>query len=86
VTATGPGPAYLEQAAAELDKARADNDKRREIAAEAATNNPALAAKILDDVSDRGMEIAEDFIRMAAVERGLPLCCHGAQPEPEPQP
>ena len=76
---------YLEEAAAELRKARAANEQRREMAVIALRGDPALAAKILAEVNDRTLEIADGFIRLAAIKAGLPPCCHHAQPEPEPQ-
>jgi hypothetical protein len=138
MTTTDPGPTYLEQAAAELGKARADNDKRREIAAIAVDGDPVRAVLILADTEARSTDLAGRFTRLAATagpgwagegaailykalesaenramrtdtspegrqellearlrvaegfarlqEASLPRCCHGAQPEPEPQP
>ena len=62
---------YDEEAAAELRKARAANDKRAEVAAElAGTKLPHL--KIDAEVADRSMEIFEGFARLAAIKAGLP--------------
>ena len=81
----GPGPGYLEEAAAELRHARDDNDRRREIADEYRDASRKIADRILREAADRSAELAGAFTRLAAIERGLPPCCHHAQPEPEPQ-
>jgi predicted metal-dependent enzyme (double-stranded beta helix superfamily) len=81
---TGGTMTNLEDAAAEIAKVRAYNDKRRERAAEMA------AAKLSTDdidridreVADRSMEIASILAALAAIEAGLPPgCCH-ATPAP----
>lgn len=79
MTDPGPRPSYLEEAAIELRKARTANDNR------AATLTSWLsegAVPVLVEVNDRRMEMAEGFTRLAAIERGLPPCCHAARPEP----
>ena len=77
------GPDLLDEAVAELRKARDGNEKRRDIAAEALTYDPKLAAKIQAEVDDRSLEIADGFIRIEEARRP---CCHHAQPEQEQQP
>lgn len=66
----------LEEAAAELRKAREANEKHAKSAAAlaaryAADVDPGTAAEI----GDRRMEIADGFTRLAAIEAGLPPCC-----------
>ncbi len=74
---TDAGNAYLTEAAAELRKARAANDRRRTDAP-----SPQEAAEI----ADRSMELAEGFTRLAAIKAGLPPCYHPARPEPGREP
>lgn len=62
---------YLAAAAAELAKARADNEERAGLAAEMTEmKRPAQAAEILAEVNARRMEIAAALIRIAALDRG----------------
>jgi hypothetical protein len=68
--------AYLEEAAAELRKARADNDRRATFAEELATAKLPGSAEIRAETSARSLEIAEGFTRLAAIEAGLPPCYH----------
>jgi hypothetical protein len=72
---------YSEEAAAEIAKVRAYNDKRRERAAELATTS--IRTDDIDrEVADRSMEIASVLTALAAIEAGLPPgCCH-ATPAP----
>ena len=77
-------PTLLEEAAAELRKARDRNDQRRQIAAE--TGIPAeRAAIILEEADVRSIEITDRFIAIAAIEAGRTCCCHCARPEAGPQ-
>lgn len=70
---------YSEEAAAELRKARDTNDKLFEIAAEKASAKlPFL--DLLREASARSVEIADGFIRLAAIGAGLPA----ASPEETP--
>jgi hypothetical protein len=81
-----PPPSYLQEAADELRAARDANDRYRGRVAEMRSYN-AVAADALDaETADRSMEIAAAFTRLAAIEAGLPPCCHHAQPGQEPQP
>ena len=84
-TDTPPSPAgtCLEEAAAELRKAREVNERRfRSLPSLAAGDVPAEElARILAEVNTRRMEIAERFTRLAAIERGLPPRYHPARPE-----
>jgi hypothetical protein len=41
------------------------------------------AGVILGRVNDRRLEIAEGFTRLAAIEAGLPPCCHALHQDPE---
>lgn len=70
---------YLEEAAAELRKARDDNERR-------ASLTPPLvpAGEIAAEVNRRRLEIAEGFTRLAAIDRNLnlPPCYHLLRPEP----
>lgn len=58
----------LEEAAAELRKARDANEKRRELAAEMA-GAKLRVEDIRREVADRSMELAAAFTRLAAIER-----------------
>ena len=87
---TDTDPGYLEEAAAELRKAREANEARSTAAAEmAAMHRPVQAEEIRAEVADRNMEIfegfarlAEDATRRAAIEAGLPPCgCHETRQE-----
>ena len=84
---TDPGPAaeptLLEEAAAELRKARDANEAR---AGDTRSWLTERDVPVIVAVNDRRMELAAGFTRLAAIERGLPPCCHHAQPEQEPQP
>jgi hypothetical protein len=64
-------PSYLQEAAAELRKASA-----------------VLVHSVQDPVGAAAehRRIAEGFTRLAAIEAGLPPCCHRVQPGQEPQP
>ena len=57
---------YLEDAAAELAKAREANDKLAVIAAENAKAGRAYT-DLLRDTADRSVAIADGFIRIAAI-------------------
>ena len=64
---------YLEDAAAELAKARDDNEKRAAFAAELdEMKRPDQAADVRREVNARRMEIAAGFAVLAAIEAGLP--------------
>lgn len=74
---------YLEEAAAELRKAREANEKC------AGTHRSWLTetdVPVIVEVNDRRMELAAAFTALAAIEAGLPPCRHRPQPEQEPQP
>jgi hypothetical protein len=58
---------YLEDAAAELGKARDDNERRY---ADLENHLPAQRPEILAGVNARRMEIADGFIRIAAIAAG----------------
>lgn len=82
---------YLEDAAAELRKARDANETRASMAAELAEAK-LPAADILRDVNDRRMEIAAAFTRLAECQAAvldaarmpdLLRRCHHDQPEQE---
>ena len=62
---------YLDEAAAELRKARAANEKRALRAAEMETAGM-RTDDIRREVAIRNMELADGFTRLAAIERGLP--------------
>ena len=79
--ATEPG--YLESAAAELRKARDANEARATELDEMETMKLSVPPGDRQPVNDRRMEIAEAFTRLAAIEAGLPPCCHRARPEQE---
>ena len=73
---------YLEDSAAELEKARADNEKRAARIADDYGDLPQYADRVAEEmtkVNDRRMEIAEGFTRLAAIEAGL--SGRPAQPE-----
>ena len=64
---------YLSEAADLLRKARDDNEERVQDAADmVALRRPVQAAEILREVNDRRMEIADGFIRLAAIKAGVP--------------
>jgi hypothetical protein len=67
---------YLEDAAAELRKAREVNESRRRTAAYMASKGEdALAAQITREVYTEGMRLAAAFTRLAAIKNGLlPPC------------
>lgn len=73
---------YLEEAAAELRKAREDNEKRAALVPSLQAGSLPTAG-ITAGVNGRRMELAEGFTRLAAIERNLPPCCHAVRPEPE---
>ena len=78
-----PGNPYLEEAAYEFIKAREDNEKRTGLAADmAGMKRPVEGERILAEVNDRRMEIADGFTRLAAIKAGLPPCWHRTRPEP----
>ena len=76
---------YLAEAADQLRLAREDNEKRADLI-------PSLrvgklpTAQISAEVNARRMELAEAFTRLAAIEAGLPPCCHVLRPEPARDP
>ena len=75
---------YLNEAAAELRKARESNERRFGLIPSLAAGNLATA-DVLREVNDRRMDLAEGFTRLAAIERGLPPCCHHEQPGQDPE-
>lgn len=86
MTIPAPEPALLEEAAAELRKARDANDRYRGRMAEVRSYNPVAADALDAEAADRSMEIAAGFTRLAAIQAGLPPCCrHHARPGPEEQ-
>ena len=74
---------YLEEAAAELRKARDANEAR---AATPRSWRTEADVPVITAVGDRCMELAAAFTRLAAIEASLPLCRHHVPPEQEPQP
>ena len=73
---------YLEEAAAELRKARDDNEKRAREASRMHTGQEQEKEAILAEVGARRMEIAAVFAALAAIEAGLPPAYPScAQPE-----
>ena len=73
---------YLEDAAAELEKAREANEQRFKVVLSLAEAKvPTLEMRA--EVDDRRMEIAEGFTRLAAIEAGLPPCYHVLRTEQE---
>jgi hypothetical protein len=68
MTTPGPRPGYLEEAASELRKARADNEKR---AAELDDMEAKGHAADRAPVNDRRLQIAGGFIALAAIEEGV---------------
>lgn len=65
---------YLEEAAAELRKARGDNEKRAAEAGRMHTGMAAIRADTLREVNARRIEISAGLTRLAAIEAGLPPC------------
>ena len=69
---------YLEDAAAELGKARTANDRK------AADPDRFGTITRAEEVSAERLRIAAGFERLAAIEQGLPPCeCHEARQDPE---
>ena len=64
---------YLDKAAAELDRAHADNEKRA-AAAQDAERGSLPSAGIIAEVNARRMEIADGFIRLAGIEAAARTC------------
>ena len=62
---------YLEEAAAELAKARDDNEKRAALVPSLRAGN-LPTREILAEVNTRRMEIADGFIRLAAIKVDQP--------------
>ena len=73
---------YLEDAAAELFKARDTNEKRAQRAATMHSGEQQEAGVILREVNARRMEIAAGFAVLAAIEAGLPPA-YPSRPGPE---
>lgn len=68
---------YLEEAAAELRKARETNDRKAE------DPDPFGRPTRAEEVRAERLRIAAGFERLAAIEAGIsPYCCHEA-PAPE---
>lgn len=65
-----PPAGCLEDAAAELRKARENNEERARFAAEL-EEAKLPAGDLRREISDRNMELAAGFTRLAAIERGL---------------
>jgi hypothetical protein len=65
---------YLEDAAAELCKARHDNEGRARDAGEMHSGMAVTAAAISAEVNTRRVELAAGFARLAAIEAGLAPC------------
>ena len=66
---------YLEESAAELCKAREANDRL------AADPDRYTAESRRREAYAERLRIAAGFEWLAAIERGLPPCCHHARPE-----
>jgi hypothetical protein len=81
MTSSPEPPGYLEEAVDELRKARDANETRAALI-------PSLAGAkvetgpVLAEVNARRMELGLAFLVAAAIERGLPPCCHGVRAEP----
>ena len=72
----------MEDAAAELEKAREANKQRFKVVLSLAEAKvPTLEMRA--EVDERRMEIAEGFTRLAAIEAGLPPCYHVLRTEQE---
>ena len=67
---TAPERDYAADAAAELDKVRAYNEKRRELAAELATGKPSTA-EIDAETADRSERLAAAYAALAAIGEGM---------------
>lgn len=67
---TAPGRDYAADAAAELDKVRAYNEKRRELAAELATGKLSTA-EIDAETADRSERLAAAYAALAAIGEGM---------------
>lgn len=65
---------YLEEAAEQIRKAIAGNEKRAEQAEEMQGALPARAAGMLQEVNALRAGYAAAFTRLAAIEAGLPPC------------
>ena len=83
---TDPETTYLAEAAEQLRLARAANEERLRVAAAAHSGQREEASRILREANARRMELAEAFTRLAAIEAGLPPCCHVLRPEPARDP
>jgi hypothetical protein len=100
-TANPPGPVNpeppgtLDEAVAELRKARKANDElwervtlvsdgepRTGARGEAQRTWERLTADTRAEAKRVSMELGLAFLAAAAIERGLPPCCHGTRPEP----
>ena len=68
-----PEPDYLDQAARTLHKALTYWEQQ------AIRRPDDMRAEILDAC----LRIAEGFAKLAAVQRGVPPCCHHARPGPD---
>ena len=77
-------PAYLEEAAGELRKARNSNENRARLADAMHSGQAEAKQALLAEVNARRMELGLAFLAAAAIERGLPPCCHGLRAEQEP--
>jgi hypothetical protein len=80
-----PQSVILDEAVAELRKARDANEARLGTANSMDSGQDARKRVILAEINDRRMALGQAFLAAAAIERGLPPCCHHAQPDPEPQ-
>jgi hypothetical protein len=86
MTAPAAQPVILDEAVAELRKARKANEARLDAANAMHSGQDERRTVILREINDRRMELGRAFLAAAAIERSLPPCCHHpAQPEQEPQ-
>ena len=88
------GSDYLNEAAAELRKARSSNEARLNLVAGMHSGQQPDAAQVLAEVNNRRMEIAAAFSRLAECQAAMLNAAwmpppsprrHHAQPEQEPQ-
>jgi hypothetical protein len=74
---------YLNDAAADLARAREANSRRAGLADELRSSGREQQAHAIDaEVADRALRIAEASVGLAAIKAGLPPCYHPARPEP----
>jgi hypothetical protein len=75
---------YLEAAAAQLDLARAANERRSSSLPSLAAGNvpPETIASMSAEVDDRRLDLAAAYTRLAAIADGLPPCLGHPVPDP----